>query len=184
MIVDQEFFLGLAGIAATMLGTFIVAAVFYIDSDLHRRLAASAAADKYWRSGMRWVFTAYAIPMLVALVLASLSPVWGALTFIALVGVLLAMTFDTGLKILRRGGPGASRTLTVNEWVTTAVVLVSAVLPWALGGWVPDPASFVPSLLLILAAGFTSTAALVMAEFDATTGSGSDGAPAAPDDEA
>ena len=164
--VGQDFFLALAGIAATLLGTFIVGAVFSIDSDMHRRLAASAAADKYWRSGMRWVFLAYSIPLLVALALASLQPVWGAATFM----VLVAMTFDTGRRILGRGGSGSSRTLTMNEWITTVVVLVSAVLPWILGGSVLTPKSLVPSLLLLLAAGCASTAALIMAEFDATTG--------------
>jgi hypothetical protein len=182
--VGQDFLLALAGVAATLLGTFIVGAVFYIDSDLHRRLAASAAADEYWRSGMRWIFTAYSIPLLVALALASLQPVWAAATFVVLVGILIAMTFDTGRRILRRGGSGSSRTLKMNEWITTVVVLVSAVLPWFLGGWVPAPKSFVPSLLLILAAGFASTAALIMAEFDATTGTASKGASAVSRDEA
>lgn len=32
----------------------------------------------------------------------------------------------------------------------------------------PPPSAFIPSLLLVLAAGFASTVALVMAEFDAT----------------
>jgi hypothetical protein len=41
-------------------------------------------------------------------------------------------------------------------------------LPWVIGGWVPPPSAFIPSLLLVLAAGFASTVALVMAEFDAT----------------
>jgi hypothetical protein len=47
---------------------------------------------------------------------------------------------------------------------------VAVVLPWVIGGWVPPPSAFIPSLLLVLAAGFASTVALVMAEFDATMG--------------
>lgn len=166
----QDFFLTLAGVAATLLGTFIVAAVFYIGSDTHRRPGAPSPVDEYWRSGMRWIFAAYAIPVLVALTLASLPPVWGAATFIVLTLVLVAMTFDTVRHMLPRRASGTSRTLKVNEWATTVVVLLSSVLPWVLGGWVPPAASFIPSLLLVLGAGLTSTAALVMAEFDADTG--------------
>ena len=58
----------------------------------------------------------------------------------------------------------------VNEWVTSAAVLTALMLPWILGGWVPEPPAFIPSLILVLGAGFASTAALVMAEFDATLG--------------
>ncbi|MDN4480260.1 hypothetical protein [Demequina muriae] len=181
---DPDTFLALASIAATLLGTFTVAAVFYIGSDTHRRPGPSAAVDDYWRSGMRWIFAAYSIPMLVALAFAALEPVWGAVTFIALTGVLVTTTVSTVRHVLRPDGPGNSRDLKVNEWATAVGVLVSAVLPWALGGWVPSPPFFIPSLLLVLAAGFTSTAALVLAEFDADTGSTEMAASAAHDDSA
>jgi hypothetical protein len=75
--------------------------------------------------------------------------------------------------------------------MTSAAVLAAIILPWALGGWMPEPAEFVPSLLLILASGFASTAAVVMTLFDATKGlnvatapsavRGGDPTPAAPD---
>ena len=89
---DDDFLLGLAGESGTMLGTFIVGVFFYIDSEMHRRLAASEAADRYFRSSIRWVFTAYSIPLLVPLALASLDALWGALSFIALGILLVAMT--------------------------------------------------------------------------------------------
>lgn len=116
---EGDFLLGLAGVSATLLGTFIVGVFFYIESGLHRRLSGSIAADRFLRSGMRWVFAAYSLPLLVA--------------------------------------------------ITNAAVVVAVVLPWVIGGWVPAPSAFIPSLLIVLAAGFASTVALVMAEFDATT---------------
>ncbi|WJL96634.1 hypothetical protein QSU92_05510 [Microbacterium sp. ET2] len=180
---DREAFFALAGIAATMLGTFIVAAVFYIGSDAHRRLGAAEAADGYWRSGMRWIFAAYAIPMLAGLALGALPRVWAVLIFIGLTAVLVTLTFDTGRRILRREGGPSSSTLKLNEWLTTIIVLMSAILPWVLGGWMPQPTSFIPSLFLILAAGFTSTAALLMTEFDASRGEVDPGASASQDDE-
>ena len=63
-----------------------------------------------------------------------------------------------------------ARALVVNEWLTSAAVLAAIILPWALGGRIPEVAAFVPSALLILASGFVSTAALVMTLFDATKG--------------
>ena len=165
-----EFLLALAGVSATLLGTFIVGVFFYIDSDLHRRISASESADLYVRSGMRWVFVAYALPLFVALALAALDPLWGTLAFILLGIMLLVTSVDTGRRILMKGGSGASKAVVVNEWVTSAAVLTALMLPWVLGGWVPEPSAFIPSLLLVLGAGFASTAALVMAEFDATLG--------------
>ncbi|MER7975368.1 hypothetical protein ACWEOH_08410 [Agromyces sp. NPDC004153] len=167
---EGEFLLGLAGVAATLLGTFIVGVFFYIESGLHRRLAGSVAPDQYLRSGMRWVFAAYSLPLLVALVLAALDPIWGALTFIVLGIIVVLASIDTGRRILMKGASGLSKAPLVNEWLTNAAVLVAVVVPWILGGWVPPASAFIPSLLLILAAGFASTVALVMAEFDATMG--------------
>ncbi|PMZ12151.1 hypothetical protein C1Y08_30660, partial [Pseudomonas sp. FW306-02-F02-AA] len=46
-------------------------------------------------------------------------------------------------------------------------VVAMAVLPWILGGWMPTPSDFVPSLLLALTIGFTSTATVIMSVFDA-----------------
>lgn len=166
--VDQEFLLGLAGVSGTLLGTFIVGAFFYIDSDMHRRSISSEAADRYLRSAIRWVFTAYSIPLFVPLVLSALEPVWGAVAFIVLGVMLSVLTVDTGRRILARGGSGRSRAFAINEVTTSAAVLVAVVLPWVLGGWTPQRAEFVPSLLIVLACGFASTAALVMAQFDAT----------------
>ena len=167
---DNDFLLGLAGVSGTMLGTFIVGVFFYIDSEMHRRLAASEAADRYFRSSIRWVFTAYSIPLLVPLALASLDALWGALSFIALGILLVAMTVETARRILARGGAGSSRSLVVNEWASSLGIVIAMVLPWTLGGWVPAPDDFVPSLLILLACGFASTAALVMTQLDATMG--------------
>jgi hypothetical protein len=119
---------------------------------------------------MRWVFAAYSLPLLVPLVLAALDPIWGALTFIILGIVLVLTSIDTGRRILMKGGSGLSKAPVINEWLTDAAVLVAVVLPWVIGSWVPQPSAFIPSLLLVLAAGFASTISLVMAEFNATMG--------------
>lgn len=167
---SAEFLLGVAGVSATLLGTFIVGVFFYLDSDRHRTLSATEAADLYLRSGIRWVFAAYAVPVLVPLALVGTGPVGGAAAFIVLGAILLAATVDTGRRISAMGGSGSSMTLVVNEWTTSAAIVVAMVLPWVLGGWLPSAGDYTPSLLLVLASGFSSTAALVMAQFDATMG--------------
>ena len=132
---DDDFLLGLAGVSGTMLGTFIVGVFFYIDSEMHRRLAASEAADRYLRSSVRWVFTAYSIPLLVPLVLASLDPLWGALSFIVL-GILLGLValLTAAFLWLRRNRyrslfyivAGAGRVAQLLEALADAAVAASA----------------------------------------------------------
>jgi hypothetical protein len=173
MVMDvNELLLAVSGISATLIGTFIVGVFFYIDTDLHRLLMTTDAADRYLRSGVRWVIMVYALPFFVTLTLAALEPIWGAATFIALGGMLLLSTVDTGRRILMGGRSGVSRALVVNQWVSTAGVVVLVSLPWIIGGWVPPATAFIPSILIALGVGFTSTAALIMTVFDATAAMG------------
>jgi hypothetical protein len=58
----------------------------------------------------------------------------------------------------------------VNQIVSTIAVALLISLPWLLDGWSPQRSAFVPSLLLALAVGFSSTAALVMSIFDLSRG--------------
>jgi hypothetical protein len=50
------------------------------------------------------------------------------------------------------------------------VVIAIVILPWLIGGWLPSPEAYIPSMMLSLITGFTSTVALAMAQFDATMG--------------
>ncbi|MFB8386565.1 hypothetical protein ACFC3F_05405 [Microbacterium sp. NPDC055910] len=164
----NEFLLGVAGVSSTLLGTFIVGVFFYIDTDMHRVVMASDAADRYLRSNVRWVFLVYALPLFASLALAVFDPVWGAAIFILLSAILIVCTGDTVRRMLVRGGSGDSTATVINQWVSTAAVVVLVALPWVIGGWVPPATAFIPSILLALAAGFTSTLGLIMGQFDAT----------------
>ena len=163
-----EFLLGVAGVAATLTGTFIVGVFFYLDTDLHRIMMASDAADRYLRSGVRWVFAVYALPLFVALTLAIFDPIWGALIFIGLSIIVVMSTVDTSRRMLARGGSGHSIGLVVNQWACTAAIVVLVVLPWVIGGWVPPATAFIPSIVLALVAAFASTVALIMRQFELT----------------
>ncbi|WP_411699051.1 hypothetical protein [Conyzicola sp.] len=171
MIVEEQAFLtALAGVSATLIGAFLVGVFFYIDSEQHRHLTASAAADRYLRAGVQWIFIAFAVPLFVSLALVSMNTLVGAIVFIVFSLILIASTLDTGRSMVVRGGSGGSWILLVNHWFSTAAVIALVILPWIIDGWQPSPEAYVPSMLLALTAGFTSTAALVMAQFDATIG--------------
>lgn len=163
----DEFLLGLAGIAATLVGTFIVAVFFYLDSALHRtRGRDDSAADQYMRAGARWVLIAYSLPMTVALALAGAEPIWSTVAFLVCAAALVVATIDTSRRISKKGAARRSVALAANEVLTSLAVVAVVVLPWALGGWSPSSGEFVPSLLISLAVGFTSTATVTMSLFD------------------
>src|SRR5690606_10394434 len=126
-----------------LVGTFIVAVFFYLDSALHR---SRGAPDQYMRAGTRWVLIAYGLPLLVAVVLAGAGPGWATVAFIVCAAVLVGATVDTTRRITKKGATGESRALAANEVVTSLAVLILAVLPWILGGWTPERSDFVPSL--------------------------------------
>ena len=167
---EPEFFIALAGVAATLIGAFLIGVFFYIDSEQHRHLTASLAADLYLRAGVRWIFAVLALPLFVSLALVAIEPLIGAIVFIVFSGILVVCTIAAARRIMAAGASGSSRSLVVNQWFSAVCVLAIIVMPWILGGWVPAAEAFVPSMMLSLAAGFSSTAALVMAQFDATMG--------------
>ncbi|MGP6177679.1 hypothetical protein ACTU6U_10300 [Microbacterium sp. A196] len=164
-----EFLLAIAGVAGTLLGTFIVGVFFYLDL-AHYRSATSKTTpkDRYMRAAVRWVFVAYSIPLLLPLVLVFADPIWGAMTFVVLNTMLLASTVGTVRRIVTRGGAGSSFPLILNEWITTFAVVLAFALPWLIDGWIPSPPAYIPSLVIMITASFASTAALVMSEFDST----------------
>lgn len=171
MIDISDFYVNLAGVSGTLLGTFMVGAFFYLDSEMHRRAVAGPVDDLYVRSGVRWALLAYSLPVFVSLTLSSLDPGYGLGVFAALSVLLLAATVATARRMLVLDTTGASRPLLVNEWVTTAAVPVIVVLPWLRGDTLVPPAdAYVASLLLSLLIAFSSTAALVLAEFDSSMG--------------
>ena len=163
-----DLLLNVSGVSAGLIGTLIAGVFFYIDTDLHRMMMATDAADRYLRSRVSWIFAVYAVPLFVALTLAAFDPIWGAVTFIVMSVLVALSTVSTGRRILRPGASGGSTALVVSQWASTAAVVVMIALPWVIGGWVPPATAFIPSILIALAAAFASTVSLIMAQFDAT----------------
>jgi len=177
---EQAFLTALAGISGTLIGAFIVGVFFYMDSEQHRHLTTSEASDLYLRAGVQWIFVAFSLPLFVPLALVSMNALVGAIVFIVFSAVLVATTVHTGRRMTVKDGSGGSLSLLINHWFSTAVVVAIVILPWLIGGWLPSPDAYIPSMLLALTAGFTSTVALAMAQFDATMGM-SDAVDRAPD---
>lgn len=164
--VSDDFLVGLAGIAATLVGTFLVGVFFYLDSGQRRARQTRAGSDRYVRSGVRGVFLLNALPLIVPLTLANLTPIWGVLTFVVLSAMLVVASVDSAFRILRHRDARISIALVINEVVSWVAVVFIIAIPWVLGGWYPPPDAFVPSLVLALGTGFLSIVALVMTLFD------------------
>src|SRR5690606_8001095 len=157
------------------------AVFFYLDSALHRaRGAAGSTPDRYMRAGARWVLIAYSLPLVVALALVGVGPVGAAVAFLVFTAALVVATVDTSRRIVKQGATRRSFALAANEILTSLAVVALVVLPWILGGWIPSPSDFVPSLLLALTIGFTSTATVIMWVFDAEEMSAPPPEPTAP----
>ncbi len=97
-----------------------------------------------------------------------------------LAAALVIATVDTTRRIVKKGAMRKPPAIATNEVCTSLAVAALAVLPWVRGGWIPSPSDFVPSLLLALAIGFTSTATVTMSVFDAAKVSSRAPEPAAP----
>jgi hypothetical protein len=173
--VSEEFLLSLAGASATLMGAFLVGVIFYLDSDTHRSMSEGLADDSFMRSAMRSVFVIFAIPLMVPLTLVGLGASWGMVVFVGFGALTAASTVNSVYRILMSGivksmSPTQSVALTGNQIVFAIAVALLISLPWLLDGWTPQTSAFVPSLLLALAVGFSSTAALVMSIFDLSKG--------------
>lgn len=165
--VDAGLLVGLAQVAATLVGTFLVGVFFYLESGRRRDRRAEDNPDRYLRSAVRGLFFLAALPLVIPLVLATLDPPWGALAFAALSIPVLVTTVDTVRNLLKPGGSWGSGVITANELVATASTLLVVSLPWIIGKtWAPPPSAYLPSLVLAIASGFFSTVALVLTLFD------------------
>jgi hypothetical protein len=171
---EPEFLIGLAGVSATLLGAFVVGVFFYIDSEQHRHLTASLAADLYLRAGVQWIFILLALPLFVSLALVSTETLYGAIIFIFFSVILVGSTVDTARRILALMGPRPSMGVLINNWFSAAAVVAIVALPWIIGGWLPSAEAYMPSIILALLAGFSSIAILVIMQFDATMGMSQD----------
>ncbi len=180
--ISDAYLLTVAGVSATLIGLFLVGALFYAETGLRRHGEAPGPFEGYLRAGIRITLIVFAIPLGLSLTLVAMEPVWSRALFALLSVVLLAANVDTARRLPAVWRATRSSALLLMEVLTTTGALVLVAVPWVLGGLEPTREDLNWAILLGLAAGFLSISATVMYVFDVartqTTPSGPWRAPA------
>jgi hypothetical protein len=165
--VSDEFLLHIAEYSATMIGLFLVGVFFYVQTGLRQLdTAAREVFEPYLRAGVRIVLVVFAIPLILALTLVALEPVWSRVVFVGLsVGLILA-NIDTAIRVRGVRKATGSTGLLVNEVAGTVAVPVIVIFPWALGGLHPTREDLTWAILLSFVVGLISIATVVLSVFD------------------
>ena len=170
--VSDDFLLNMAEVSATLVGLFLVAVFFYVETGFRRFEGVRGPVERYFRAGTRIVLILYAIPLLVSLTLVTMEPVWGRMLFVVLSVTLVATNVETVMRIRPVARVFGSPALFFNEVAGSIAVVAIVILPWALGGLRPTREDLAWSIILSFATGLMSVAALVMSVFDRPRASG------------
>jgi hypothetical protein len=164
--VSNAFLLNMAEVSATLIGLFLVGVFFYVESGFRRFDRARERFEPYLRSGTRITMIVFAISLGLSLALVALTLPWARTLFAVLSLVLIAANIDSAVRVRGVKKATGSTALLVNEVVTSMMVLVLIVTPWALGGLHPTRGDLTWAIVLAFAAGFLSISATVMSAFD------------------
>jgi hypothetical protein len=164
--VSDAFLLNMAEVSASLIGLFLVGVFFYVETGFRRSGHAREVFEPYLRSGTRITLVVFAIPIGLSLALVTMEILWARLLFAMLSVLLLVVNVDSIVHVRGVTRAMRSKSLLVNEIVTTAVTIVMLVIPWALGGWHPGRKELAWAIVLAFAAGFLSIGATVMSAFD------------------
>lgn len=165
--VSDEFLLHIAEYSATMIGLFLVGVFFYVQTGLRQLdMAAREVFEPYLRAGVRIVLVVFAIPLILALTLVALEPVWSRVVFVGLSVMLLLANIDTAIRVRGVRKATGSTALLVNEVAGTVAVPVIVIIPWALGGLHPTRGDLTWAILLSFVVGLVSIGTVVLSVFD------------------
>jgi enamine deaminase RidA (YjgF/YER057c/UK114 family) len=164
--VGDELLLGIAGVAATVIGLFMVGVLFFVEGGM-RGPGRQSRADlwRYMRSGTRIVMMLFAMALLLSLALVALELPWARALFVVLSALLVVANVETAVKV-RATRVTQSRTLLFNEIAGTVGVVAIVALPWILGGLRPSRADLTLAAFLALATAFASVSAIALSTFD------------------
>lgn len=164
--VSDEFLLNMAEVSASLIGLFLVAVFFFVETGFRRLDRSRAVVEPYFRAGTRIVLVLYAIPLGLSLTLVALELIWTRMLFALLSLLLIAANVDTAVRVRAVAQATGSRALLLNEVAGSVGVLVLVPIPWILGGLHPTREDLTWAILLAFATGFISIVALVLSVFD------------------
>lgn len=164
--VSDELLLGIAGVAATVIGLFLVGVLFFVEGGM-RGPARESRVElwRYMRSGTRIVMLLFAMALLLSLALVALELPWARALFVVLSALLVVANVETAVKV-RATRVTQSRTLLLNEIAGTVGVVAIVALPWILGGPRPSREDLTLAAFLALATAFASVGAMALSTFD------------------
>jgi hypothetical protein len=164
--VSDDFLLNVAEISATLIGLFLVAIFFFVETGFRRLGAAREVFEPYFRAGTRIVILLYALPLVLSLTLVVLELSWNRVVFLLFSLMLVAANVDCIYRVRGVAGQTGSSLLLLNELLGTAAVATLVVVPWALGGFHPTREDLTWAILLSLGSGLASVSALVLSILD------------------
>jgi hypothetical protein len=161
-MVSDAFLLEVAGIAASLLGFFVVGVFFFVQRGLFPQTGESAL--RYMQAATAAIMTLYAMTLLVSLALVAVPVSWAALTY--LVGTIILLS---SVWRLHKAVSEVHRVLPIRvmsrAWMWLAPSAV-AVLPWAIGGLDPSRDQITLAIGATGIVAFASTASLVLSAFE------------------
>lgn len=163
---SDELLLGIAGVAATVIGLFLVGVLFFVEGGM-RGPARESRVElwHYMRSGTRIVMLLFAMALLLSLALVAFELPWARALFVVLSVLLVVANVETAVKV-RATRVTQSRTLLLNEIAGTVGVVAIVALPWILGGLRPSREDLTLAAFLALATAFASVGAIALSTFD------------------
>jgi hypothetical protein len=164
--VSDAFLLNMAEVSASLIGLFLVGVFFYVETGLRRSGEARRLFEPYLRAGTRITLIVFAIPIGVSLTLVAMDLFWARALLVLLSVILIAANVESAVRIRGVAKATGSRALLVNEVVTTALTVVTIIIPWILGGLHPDREDLAWAVILAFAMGFLSIGATVISAFD------------------
>jgi hypothetical protein len=160
--VSDAFLLEVAGIAASLLGFFVVGVFFFVQRGMFPK--AAEQAQRYMQAATGSIIVLYGMTMVLSLALVVLSPSGVSVVYVGFSLVLLwsVVRTDSAIRHLHRAL--SIRLMSpLAMWSATAAIVG---IPWILGGMTPTRAHLAWAIGLIGVFAFTSSASLVLAAFD------------------